>query len=270
MPELPEVEAVCRRLREQVLGATIRRIELLRPAIASPQTPDEIRKLARNASILAIERRGKNILLHLSNLRSIHIHLRMTGNLYSIPDYRFPLASYRALIALTDGRAIAFGDPRALGRLNIHATTEINQRLGTTTGVEPLSPQFDAAYLTDLARASRLPAKLFLMDQRRIAGLGNIYAAEALFHARIHPARRIRSVSSPRLAALQAAIVRILSDAVNSVYLTYTAPGHMLASESETLMVYGREGESCRVCGRAIRRIPQGGRSTFYCPRCQN
>jgi formamidopyrimidine-DNA glycosylase len=269
MPELPEVEAVCRRLREQVLGAGIRRVELFRPAITKPQPPDSLDSVARGARIGAVERRGKHILLHLSNAHTLHLHLRMTGNLFAIPDARLPLSRYRALIHLKDGRGIAFEDPRALGRMHIHPTSELGALLDQAAGLEPLSPQFTPEALVALARASRLPAKLFLMDQRRVAGLGNIYAAEVLFRARIHPSRRMRSVASHRLATLHTSIVRVLSDAVNSVYLTYSAPGHMLASEAETLMVYGREGEPCKVCGRAIRRIPQGGRSTYYCPRCQ-
>lgn len=183
----------------------------------------------------------------------------MTGNLYVIPDYRFAPVSARALFQITDNRAIVFDDPRALGRLTLSA--KLSQ-----LGIEPLTPSFTVEKLKDMLVQSRQPAKTFLMDQRRVAGLGNIYAAEALFRAGQDPRKAIGPRKAP---ILHAAIVGVLADAVHSAYSTYSKPGHLLAAEEQKLMVYGREGEPCRVCGRAIRRIPQGGRSTYFCAGCQ-
>ena len=259
MPELPEVEAVCRRLREEALGAKIRRLEIRRPLICRPESAEEIEAAARNRKIDSIERRGKHILLGLSGGSTLYVHLRMTGNLYVIPDYRFAPVSARALFELGDSRAIVFDDPRALGKLTRNADLE-------HLGIEPLTPAFTAEKLKEMLSSTRQPAKTFLMDQRRIAGLGNIYAAEALFHAKQDPRKPIAPKKAP---AMYSAIVGVLADAVHSAYSTYSKPGHLLEAEEQKLMVYGREGEPCRVCGRAIRRIPQGGRSTYFCAGCQ-
>ena len=259
MPELPEVEAVCRRLREEALDAIIRRLEVRRASICKPNNADDIEAVARNRKIVSIARRGKHILLGLNGGTTLYVHLRMTGNLYVIPDYRFAPVSARALFELADNRAIVFDDPRALGKLTLNAKLD-------QLGIEPLTAAFTAEKLKEMLANTRQPAKTFLMDQRHIAGLGNIYAAEALFHAKQDPRKPI---APKKAAAMHSAIVGVLADAVHSAYSTYSKPGHLLAAEEQKLMVYGREGEPCRVCGRAIRRIPQGGRSTYFCAGCQ-
>ncbi|MBM3755180.1 MAG: bifunctional DNA-formamidopyrimidine glycosylase/DNA-(apurinic or apyrimidinic site) lyase [Acidobacteria bacterium] len=259
MPELPEVEAVCRRLREEAQGATIRRLVIRRASICKPGNAEDIEAAARNRKLRSIERRGKHILLGLNSGTTLYVHLRMTGNLYVIPDYRFAPLSARALFELRDNRAIVFDDPRALGKITLSSKLE-------QLGVEPLTPAFSAEKLKEMLSQSRQPAKTFLMDQRHIAGLGNIYAAEALFKAGQDPRK---SIATKRAGAMYSSIVAVLADAVHSAYSTYSKPGHLLAAEEQKLMVYGREGEPCRVCGRAIRRIPQGGRSTYFCAGCQ-
>lgn len=263
MPELPEVEAVCRRLREEAAGEKIVKLEILRPSITKPQNPEAIEAACHNTNLKQVERRGKNILLHLANGAVIHIHLRMTGNLYLIPDRRLLTSAVRAVFHLRGHKGIVFYDPRALGTLRL-ATDSLPE-----PGIDPLTPNFTPALFQSLAKKSRKPAKLFLMDQDKLSGLGNIYAAEALFRAGIDPRKSIGQLSSRRLTALHAAIVGVLKDAVHSAYLSYSDPGHMLAAEEESLMVYGRAGEPCRTCGRIIRRMIQGGRSTFYCAECQ-
>lgn len=269
MPELPEVEAVCRRLRESVLGASIVRFQFARPAIARPQDPGEIEARVAGTNIDAIERRGKNILLHLRSGLTMHVHLRMTGNLYAVPDPRFRPVSTRAWWELAGGRGILFEDSRALGRIHVHPTAEILERLDKTTGVEPLSAGFTEEYFLRVAKRSGKPSKLFLMDQKHVAGLGNIYAAEALFRARIHPQQLMRRISAPRLRGLHAAMCAVLQQAVQSAALAYAVPGQFQEGESFPCAVYDREGEACTVCSGMIRRIPQGGRSTYFCPKCQ-
>jgi len=260
MPEMPEVEAVCRRLRDEAQGAVIEQLRLLRPSIAT----GEVELACRKARLEGVERRGKNILLHLHPTAVLHIHLRMTGNLYVIPDHRFLVNAIRAVFDLSDGRGIVFEDPRALGRIAL-----LEDGILPEVGWDPLDPAFTPAILAALAKPSKQPAKLFLLDQRKVAGLGNIYAAEALFRAAIDPRRPMAELRLPQIAKLHAGIVTVMSGAVESVYELYAQPGNLIEAERQTLMVYDREGEPCRVCGRAIVRIPQGARSTYFCAKCQ-
>ncbi len=268
MPELPEVEAVCRRLRKQALGAEIAAFQAQRPSVASPQTPDDIARATDGARLRAVRRRGKNILIDLTGGSTLRVHLRMTGDLYVIPDVRFRPVTARAWFELSDGRALIFDDSRALGKIHAYPTPEIENVLGHL-GIEPLSKAFRPETLIDAARKSHKPVKLLLMDQTIIAGLGNIYAAEALFHAGIDPRLPANRIRAARLRRLHAEIVRVLRTAVQSASIAYMSPGRFSEAESFPLAVYDREGENCGICGRRIRRIPQGGRSTYFCPGCQ-
>lgn len=258
MPELPEVEAVCRRLRREALHAEIAAARILRTSITRPQRPHTIEKRAAGRTIDAIRRRGKNILIDLSGGEVLHIHLRMTGRLTIIPDARFHSATTRAMFEFTDGRALVFDDPRALGKLWIG-----EERLGKI-GMEPLDESFTAEAFEGLARRSKQPVKLFLLDQRHVAGIGNIYAAEALFRARIDPRKATDTISKARRKVLHGAVIEVLTEALAESERIYNAPGDEFRSD-----VYGREGEPCRRCHTIIRRIRQGGRSTYLCPRCQ-
>ena len=264
MPELPEVEAVCRKLRKEAIGATIAAAHIERRRITSPQDPAEVERRLAGRTIERVGRRGKNILIGLSGGLTARVHLRMTGDLCVIPVGRLRPASASSWFELADGRTLVFEDTRGLGTLTVHAGDALEG-----IGPEPLSRQFTAEALIRSAAGSRQPAKVFLMDQRRIAGLGNIYTAEALFAARIHPRAPIGSVSRPRLMALHASIVRVLRDAVRSACRAYSRPGGFQEAEEYPPAVYGREGELCVRCGGVIRRITQGGRSTYYCPKCQ-
>ena len=268
MPELPEVEAVCRKLRQHAIGATIVSAHIERRRITTPQDPATVEALSTGRSIEKIDRRGKNILVQLSAGLTMRVHLRMTGNLYVVPDWRLRVAGVSAWFELQDGRALVFEDTRGLGALTIHDDADLSSLLDGL-GPEPLSRQFTAEAFIRSTAESRQPAKLFLMDQRRVAGLGNIYVAEALFAARINPRAPIGSVSRRKLSSLREAIVRILQDAVRSAVRAYSRPGGFQEAEDFPLMVYGREAERCLRCGKAIRRITQGGRSTYYCPKCQ-
>lgn len=269
MPELPEVEAVCRRLRDAVpLGQIIARAHVYRPNAVSPQSVGDFESGVAGRRIEAIERRAKNIFLRLSGDVAIRVHLRMTGNLYAVPDVRFHPAGTRVGFEFPNRRGILFTDPRALGRLQVHTSAEVEEILAQF-GPEPLSPGFTGSSFLRIAKSSHQPTKLFLMDQTRIAGLGNIYAAEALFRARVNPTRIISGLSRPKLMALHGAIVQVLTDAVQSAWNAYSGPGQFAEGETFPCLVYDREGEACPVCGRAILRIPQGGRSTYYCPGCQ-
>ncbi len=264
MPELPEVEAVCRRLREQVVGARIVEARVVRCG-----TP-AIERLAPGRRIESVERRGKHILMGLSGGLALDIHLRMSGDLFVIAGGGPSPASARIWLALAGRkrRAIILDDPRALAVANVLSVAQV-EALDKGLGPEPLSGDFTRERFSDAARRSRQPAKLFLMNQRRVAGIGNIYAAEVLFRARIGPRRPIGRLRPSRLAALYSAIVSVLRDAVQSTFIAYSGPGEFRDAETFPLAVYGRERQPCLVCGAKIRRIVQGGRSTYFCPGCQ-
>lgn len=263
MPELPEVEAVCRKLREAASGARITGARVLRCGSA------RVAEQAPGRTVKAVERRGKHILLRLSGGLTIHTHLRMAGNLYLVPDHRHHSAYARVILELRGGQGIVLDDKRVLARMDLLPTAEIDRRLGEELGPEPLSPAFTPEGLVACARVSRQPAKLFLMDQRNVAGLGNIYAAEALFQARIDPRKAIARVAPARLRGLHGMIVSVLTDAVESAVAAYAGPGAFHSEENFPVKVYNREGEPCMTCRRRIVRVPQGGRSTYFCPGCQ-
>jgi formamidopyrimidine-DNA glycosylase len=284
MPEMPEVEAVCRKLR-CLEGAAIAGVRVMRCA------PPALAKRVAGRRIETVDRRGKHILVRLEGGLTLHVHLRMSGNFYPIPDCRFYPAGARVTVELDDGRGLVLDDRRALAKMETERTPVLDARLAREMGPEPLSDQFTVNHLMTSAKRTRQPAKLFLMDQRRVAGLGNIYAAEVLFTARIDPRKPMHRLSGARIETLHAAIVTLLRDAVQSACRAYAGPGEMTARQGGTdrrdvdplgavpgrlaeaeifpLAVYGREGEPCLRCGRVIRRIPQGGRSTYYCPGCQ-
>ena len=260
MPELPEVEAVVRRLRSDAVGARIRAVEVLRPRSTRPQPPDELRRAERQ-TIERVERRGKNILLWLKRGDCVRVHLRMTGKLYVVADARFRPATTRVSFTLSDGRGLLLDDLRVMGTVNYHTREEAEEKLAGI-GIDPLSRAFTVLRLGEAAAVSKRPAKLFLMGQDAVSGLGNIYAAEALFRARIHPRVPVNRLGREQIARLHSAIREVLRDAVKRTASDYRR-------QDGRFDVYGRKGEPCRVCARPIERITQGGRSTYFCPRCQ-
>jgi formamidopyrimidine-DNA glycosylase len=259
MPELPEVEEAMQRLRTAVEGKTIAKVKALHPAIVR-QLPDTKARALRQRQIVRVERRGKHQLMHLDNGMTLHAHFRMNGDwlitTVSIPVDRFT----RALIELTDGTRIELNDRRALSALALHAKGENPL---PSLGMEANDPLLDADYLRTALRSRKGPVKPALMDQKVIAGLGNIYAAEALWRAKISPSAVASSLSKARLERLAEAIHSVL-DEENRM------PGRYTETEGrERFAVYDREGLPCPRCGSSIKRIPQAGRSTYYCPKCQ-
>ncbi|MGJ5819743.1 bifunctional DNA-formamidopyrimidine glycosylase/DNA-(apurinic or apyrimidinic site) lyase [Paludibaculum fermentans] len=260
MPELPEVEAVTRKMRAAAPWSEIVATGQFRPTTAL----DLERAVGRRLE--GVTRRGKHILLTLADGPVVRVHLKMTGNLVVIPDVRLRTANVRAWLTLSDGRGIVLEDPRALGRLTYHEGIE---GLFDDLGPEPFSAEFTAQHFVAQAQATKKPVKLLLMEQRAVVGLGNIYAAEALFQAGIHPAKPANEISVVRLKRLHGQIVDVLTAALDSAIAAYEQPGGFTEGENFPVAVYGREGEACWRCQAAIRRMPQGGRSTYYCPKCQ-
>jgi formamidopyrimidine-DNA glycosylase len=256
MPELPEVEGAVRRLRAAVTGKTISHVTLHHAAFRRRIAPARLRSL-RGALVAAVERRGKHQLMVLDDGRVLHAHFRMTGDwAFDTIDDELPRFA-RATIAFTDGSRVVLDDPRALSTLEVHAANAPPE-LG-------LGPEPDDAALTPVVLRAALekrrgPIKPVLLDQRVIAGLGNIYAAESLWRARMSPLRPARALTLPQVRSLLTAIRHVIDKATGTRYTE---------SKDGRFAVYGREGQSCRRCGASISRITQAGRSTYYCPGCQ-
>lgn len=264
MPELPEVEVVIRRLRPEAVGVRITGIDVFRPRVIYPQKPDDLAKL-KGKQIEAIDRRGKNIIIRLTGGLACRIHLGMNGNLLIIPDARLHTPATRVLVKLRGGRGLAFEDYGAMAIFQLHSGEELEAKLGKL-GVEPLTRAFTKTFLIEAAKRSMRPIKPFLMNQGIIAGIGNIYAAESLFEAKIHPEKPANRVTRQKLEALHAAIPKVLRRAIRDALKTYSRPGR---HQGMHFHVYGRKGDPCHVCGKPIRNMQQDGRTTYFCAHCQ-
>lgn len=257
MPELPEVEDAARRLRQAIAGKVLTRILLRHPAYRRRLSRTRIGR-AIGHRVERIERRGKQQLIHLENGIVIVAHFRMTGDWesghVSHPIHRFA----RALLVFDDGTRVSLVDPRALGTLEVAADETALRR----PGVEPLSAEFTAEFLATAFARRRVAVKLALLDQNVVAGVGNIYAAESLWNARINPAIPARELTLPELRRLVRSIQRVLRRASFN-------PARFEETSNVRFNVYDREGRRCRRCAGTIRRIRQGARSTCFCPECQ-
>jgi formamidopyrimidine-DNA glycosylase len=256
MPELPEVEAALQLLRRRAKGRTIERVRLLHPSLKRRVSPATLRALA-GARIVRVERRGKHQLLHLDDGRMVHVHFRMNGD-WEPGKTDAPLPRFaRAVIELEGGTRLALVDSRALGTLDVHPA---GAELALGLGPDAADRSWTAAVLGRALATRRGPVKPALLDQKLVAGLGNIYAAESLWRARISPAQRADSLSEKQVRALRSAIAAVIKRATGSRYTD---------DDTVSLDVYDREGLQCRRCGTAIERITQAGRSTYFCPQCQ-
>lgn len=256
MPELPEVENAVRRLRNAATGQTIANVELLHPALERGISLSRLRSL-RGARVRAVERRGKHQLVTLDDGRVIHAHFRMTGD-WRVDTVNDQLPRFaRAFIAFTNGTRVVLDDPRALSTMEVHAA---NAPPHLALGPEPSDHSLTARSLHGALAKKRGPIKPVLLDQRMIAGLGNIYAAESLWHARISPATRASSLTQAQIKTLLAAIRRVIRRATGARYTDRSV---------SRLAVYDRSGKACRRCRTPIERVVQAGRATYYCPGCQ-
>lgn len=273
MPELPEVEHVVRALRPIVTGRKIVKAELNLNRLAPEVSPSAFNILLRDKTITAIKRRGKYILFELDSQRYLTTHLRMTGKFVSLTtDDSLPPYAHMVLY-LDDERRLAYCDMRQFGRMRFTAGVRDLPKELATLAPEPLSDEFTEEYLLETLAKSRRSLKQLLLDQTRVSGLGNIYAVEALFLAGIHPLKSANRLSKPRARKLYHAIRQVLHEAIEagSTLQIDLADGN--ASYSGTTerfwRVYEREGKPCVNCEARIKRIVHGGRSTYFCPRCQ-
>ncbi|HVY14787.1 MAG TPA: bifunctional DNA-formamidopyrimidine glycosylase/DNA-(apurinic or apyrimidinic site) lyase [Rhodopila sp.] len=278
MPELPEVETVMRGLRARLEGRVLRRVMAHRPDLRWP-LPRDLAERMTGARVTGFRRRAKYILMRLDNGWSVLLHLGMSGRMLLGPAGRNELAPHEHLEMETDdGWRVGFVDPRRFGSVDLIATeAEDTHRLLAGLGPEPLDAAFNVAGLNAALAGKRTPIKAALLDQKIVAGLGNIYVCEALFRAGISPQRLASSVPGARAARLVPAIKETLRDAIaagGSSLRDYVQPDGELGYFQHAWRVYGHEGEPCPACPGppacgGVRRIVQSGRSTFYCPRTQ-
>jgi formamidopyrimidine-DNA glycosylase len=273
VPELPEVETVRRRIAPLVEGRTIASAEIVDPRLTRPVPPSLVADALVGERIAAVERRGKYLLWRLGSGRTLVVHLRMTGSLLHAAAGDLPADAHRrATLALDSGAAVGYRDVRRFGTWELLDDGHLRPYLASRLGPEPLAPSFTSARLARIVDGRRAPIKSVLLDQRRIAGVGNIYADEALWRARIHPRRPAGELDAPEIQRLHRAIRAALRRGVElngSTLRDYVAPDGEGGGMQHEFHVYGRLGEPCDRCGRPIERIVVGGRGTWLCPRCQ-
>ncbi len=287
MPELPEVETVCRQLEPELAKRRIERLEVLDARWSRPVPPAELEAAVAGREIQGLGRRGKYLLLALDGGQTLVMHLRMTGNLVLVEgedklDPSEGMRLYegerstserhlRARFLLDDGRELWFTDPRRFGEAFLIDDSGLGERF-ERLGVEPLAEEFTPEALGEIAAGRRAPLKSFLLDQSGIAGVGNIYADEALFRARLHPLSPAGSMKPEHHEALRAAVVAALEAGIDGGGASiddYRDGRGEKGTMQDEFLVHTREGEPCPSCGGPIAKIVVSGRSTYYCPSCQ-
>lgn len=259
-----------RDLRRLITGATITAVEVMKPDLIGGSGSDDFIRNLLGARINGIHRRAKNLVFDLADGFLI-VNLGMTGRMLVLSAEDALPSHLGVRFTLGDRLLLLYQDVRRFGRLERLSAEEWAAR-DAAMGFEPLSDEFDEGTLYRLTRESRVAIKTWLMDQKRVVGVGNIYASEALFRARINPAREARRLTRRQVAALRSAIRDVLQEAIEfrgTTLLDYRDASGRRGEFAGRLRVYDRAGEPCRICSTPIRRIVQGGRSTFYCPNCQ-
>ena len=278
MPELPEVETVMRGLQQRLEGRVIVRAQAHRPDLRWP-LPQGLEKRLTGARVTSFRRRGKYILMRLACGDSVLLHLGMSGRMVLGPQRpNQPTPHEHLVLETNDGWRLGFVDPRRFGSVDLVPTRqEDSHKLLADLGPEPLEAAFTHARLSVSLTGKRTPIKAALLDQKVVAGLGNIYVCEALFRAKLSPLRSAHTIPGTRAARLVPAIKDTLTEAIaagGSSLRDYVQPDGELGYFQHAWKVYGREGEPCERCPSrpacpGVRRITQSARSTFYCPRSQ-
>lgn len=271
MPELPEVETIRRQLAPLVQGRTIERVRILDERWSRPLAPAELEDALRGRRVQRLGRRGKYLLWELSDEVYLAQHLRMTGSVLHAPDPE--PAHARVWIELDRGGPLAIADPRRFGTGELLlGEPALDAFFARRLGVEPLDERFTAEHLRALARGRTAPVKAVLLDQRKIAGVGNIYADEALHRAGIHPLRPAGKLSAAESERLREAVVWALQAGIEARGATIDDFRHVdgvWGSFQDRFQVHRREGEPCPRCGREIVKLRVAGRGTYVCERCQ-
>ncbi|MFO7572673.1 MAG: bifunctional DNA-formamidopyrimidine glycosylase/DNA-(apurinic or apyrimidinic site) lyase [Gaiellaceae bacterium] len=267
MPELPEVETIRAQLAPRLEGRTLRRVEILDPRLTRPHDRLVVAAELEGARAVGVERRGKYLLVRLDTGLALLVHLRMTGS------FGFsPVSHERAVLELDDGSRLVFRDVRRFGTWLVLDVADLDHYLAAKNGPEPLGSRFTAAWLAAQLARRGAALKAVLLDQRVVAGLGNIYADEALWRARVSPLRPANELCSEEVARLHRAIraaLRVGIERQGSTLRDYATPDGSAGSMQHEFHVYGREGAPCDRCGTPITKTRVGGRGSWYCPRCQ-
>ncbi len=273
MPELPEIEVLRRSLEPRLVGRRIERVESRNVSLREPLDGRALRRALARRRILAVRRRAKYLLIDVEGGSTLLVHLGMSGRLTLAPDETARESHEHLALRLDGGERLRLRDPRRFGLAVAVASEGLEEdpRLAGL-GPEPLAADFGPQSLREAAAGRRGPVKTFLMNGAVVVGVGNIYASEALFRARVHPGRTVDRLRAAQWERLAAAVVATLRQAIaeGGTTLNDFADGAGNPGEFQvSLAVYGREGEPCPRCAATIRRLVQGGRSSFYCPRCQ-
>ena len=271
MPELPEVETIVRDLARLLPGAKIQRVEVVRPDLIEDDTPEGFAAKLRGRKVRGVTRRAKNIVVDLGDERLL-VNLGMTGRLLVARAKDEEPTHLGVRMVLDRGRELRYNDVRRFGRLRTMTEAEW-RKWDEKLGVEPLSDDFTAQWLEKAAGRSRVAIKTWLMDQARVVGVGNIYASEALFRARVDPRRPASSLDAGELSRVRNGVRQVLREAIDhrgTTFLDYRDARGEAGAFASRLKVYDREGKPCPGCKGHVERIVQGGRSTFFCPSCQH
>ncbi|MBO8138279.1 MAG: DNA-formamidopyrimidine glycosylase [Desulfotomaculum sp.] len=274
MPELPEVETVKRSLERLITGSAITDVNVLFPKVVKSHTPGDFKASLAGCKIKSLARRGKYLLVHLSGDKTLVIHLRMTGRLVYLEE-KDDLPRYAHVIFyLEGGKRLVFADMRKFGHINLIPTAQLkNMPELKKLGPEPLGKEFTVQYLQQELRKRRTKIKALLLDQTFVAGLGNIYADEALHLAKIHPERTAQGLTGSEAAGLHHAIIKVLEQGIKNrgtSFSDYVDGEGNIGTNQYQLKAYQREGEPCSNCGTIIERKKVAGRSSFFCPQCQS
>jgi len=267
VPELPEVETIRRQLAPRLEGRVLQRVEILDPRLTRPFDLFEVAEELEGDRIVAVERRGKYLVLRLESGFVLLVHLRMTGS------FGFePVSHERAVVQLDDGTRLTYRDVRRFGTWLVLEGADVDPYIAAKNGPEPLGAEFTTEWLASRLAVRRAPLKAVLLDQRVVAGLGNIYADEALWRARLSPLRAANSIAADEVRLLHRAIRAALRTGIErqgASLRDYAAPDGSPGAMQSEFRVYGRDGEPCPRCGTTIAKTRVGGRGTWYCPRCQ-
>ncbi|HEY0417299.1 MAG TPA: bifunctional DNA-formamidopyrimidine glycosylase/DNA-(apurinic or apyrimidinic site) lyase, partial [Gaiellaceae bacterium] len=271
MPELPEVETVRRRLAPVLDGRVLERVEIDDPRLTRPLDPRDVARELEGERVASVNRRGKYLIVRFESGRALLVHLRMTGSFLhgtGLPqdDHR------RALVALDDGSQLAYRDVRRFGTWLLLEPEEVEAYVDARVGREPLAEAYRAKHLGERLAGRRAPVKAALLDQRTVAGVGNIYADEALHRAGIHPLRPAQALRRPQVAALRDAVVDALSAGLAAGGATIDDFRHadgVRGAFQDEFLVHLRRGEACGTCGAEIKKMVAAGRGTYVCETCQ-
>jgi len=273
MPELPEVETIRLALEPHLVGRRFEHVDIQDPRLVRPFEATAVAAELEGERVAALERRGKYLIVRFESGRALLIHLRMTGSLrHAAPGSLDDDPHRRAVVNLDDGSDVAYRDVRRFGTWHLLEPEEVGDYLAQRLGQEPLERSFTARRLAERLEGRRAPIKAALLDQRTVAGLGNIYVDEALWRAEVHPLRPAASLDPDEVARLVKGIRDALRTGIarqGASLRDYSTPDGGRGRMQERFRVYGRAGEPCARCGSPIDKIRAGGRGTWYCPNCQ-